>query len=197
MGHGAPGDIALGLETMAAQNRPALGRQKWDGGFGAALRTGRAGLGPRARGSRNPLRLARLATLGIVPELLLVEEQLLSRREHEVAATIDTFEDSIGKFHSVFPPGRRPSWDDSSASALFTRGRHCFVDSRNWTSTCRAAPGRSLWGVSSRRQPCEALRLRCAFMGNPVCSIAGMNGEPSGRNSRAENPYPGVAANIL
>jgi hypothetical protein len=47
----------------------------------------------------NSLRLARLATLGFVLELLIVEKQLLSGRKDEIRAAIDALENLVLEFH--------------------------------------------------------------------------------------------------
>jgi hypothetical protein len=49
------------------------------------------------------LRLALLAALGVVLELLIVEKQLLARGEHKFFAAINALQDSIGKFHGRLP----------------------------------------------------------------------------------------------
>jgi hypothetical protein len=50
--------------------------------------------------------------LGVVLELLIVEEELLACREHKLGAAVDTLQDSIGEFH-----GRLPSQGLSPKSA--------------------------------------------------------------------------------
>jgi hypothetical protein len=45
------------------------------------------------------LALAVLAAFGFVLELLVVEEQLFTRREHEIRATIDALQNLILVFH--------------------------------------------------------------------------------------------------
>jgi hypothetical protein len=51
--------------------------------------------------------------LGVVLELLVVEEELLACREYKLGAAVNTFEDSIGEFH-----GRLPSQGLSPKSAM-------------------------------------------------------------------------------
>jgi len=85
-----------------------LSREKWDGGLGAALGAGGAGLGPDAGHPRGALRLARLATFGFVAELLLVEEQLFSGGKDKLTAAVDTLQELVGKLHSRDPPRAGP-----------------------------------------------------------------------------------------
>jgi len=57
-----------------------------------------------ARRRTLPLGLARLAALGLVFEVLVMEEMLFSRCEYEIRAAIDAFEDAILKLgHIRFP----------------------------------------------------------------------------------------------
>src|SRR5208282_5964692 len=88
------------LKTLAAQHRPSLRRPERHRGFFPALRAVRPGLRlcvrmpARRRVRRGPqhrhsLALAVLAAFGFVLELLVVEEQLFARCEHEIRATID------------------------------------------------------------------------------------------------------------
>jgi len=51
----------------------------------------------------NALRLALLAALGVVRELLVVEENLLASREDKIGAAVYAFEYSIAVFHGRFP----------------------------------------------------------------------------------------------
>src|SRR5207302_2849861 len=90
--------LALVLEALAAEHRATLGRLKRNGGRDAALGTlrprlhtrdacggGVAGVGARSHGAS--ARLAGLAALGVVFELLVQEEQLFPGGEYELAAT--------------------------------------------------------------------------------------------------------------
>jgi len=45
------------------------------------------------------LALASLAAFGFVLELLVVEEKLFTRREHEIRATIDALQNLVLVFH--------------------------------------------------------------------------------------------------
>jgi hypothetical protein len=49
--------------------------------------------------NRNPLRLAALAPLGLVPELLIVEKQLLPGREDEIRAAVNALQHLVLEFH--------------------------------------------------------------------------------------------------
>ena len=91
------------LEAFPAQYRPPLRRPERNRSFFPALRAVspclrlgvRASLYPTMqRGCaehRHSFSLAVLASLRFVLELLVVEKQLFTRREHKVRATIDTF----------------------------------------------------------------------------------------------------------
>jgi hypothetical protein len=64
--------------------------------------------------SAGTLGLALLAVLGVVFELLIVEEDLFARREHKFGATVVAFQHSIGEFHDRLPRNRdirrNPPW---------------------------------------------------------------------------------------
>jgi hypothetical protein len=49
--------------------------------------------------NRNPLRLAALASLGFVPELLIVEKQLLPGRKDEIRAAVNALQHLVLEFH--------------------------------------------------------------------------------------------------
>jgi hypothetical protein len=87
------------LETVAAEYRTTLRRQERNGRLRPALRAGRARLRTHAGGAGSTFGLARLTSLRVIAELLLVEKQLLSRGKNKFPATIDTLQDFIGKFH--------------------------------------------------------------------------------------------------
>lgn len=72
-------------------------------GFGAALRTNCAGLGPNLLVAAHTLGFALFAALGIVFKLLIVEKNLLACGKHKLRAAVDTCEDAIGKFHGRLP----------------------------------------------------------------------------------------------
>jgi len=100
------------LEAFAAEDRTSLRRLKRDGGLFAAMRAARARLyfliavhGSRAHGS-NALGLARLAALGLVLELFVVEEKLFAGGEEKLRAAIDALEQPVLEFHVRSP---RPS----------------------------------------------------------------------------------------
>jgi hypothetical protein len=56
---------------------------------------------PRVCGSqnRNPLRLTVFASLGFVPELLIVEEQLLPGGKDEIRTAVNALQHLIPEFH--------------------------------------------------------------------------------------------------
>jgi len=91
------------LKTRPAKHWPALGRLKGDGGLHPAFRAGRPGFGANPRISTGALGFALFTTLGVVFELLIVEEELLTRRKDEVSAAVNTLEDSIREFHGRLP----------------------------------------------------------------------------------------------
>jgi hypothetical protein len=102
----------LGLEALAAEDGPALGRLEGHGRLNAALGALGASLGTgesccrwTASGRKadtGALGLARLAALGVVLELFIEEEELLSGGEDELAATVCARQKSVYKFHGRF-----------------------------------------------------------------------------------------------
>jgi hypothetical protein len=102
-----------GLEAFPAKHRASLGGPERHRGFPPALRTvgGRLDLAVAARSALLALPLARLAALRLVPEVLIGEELLFSRRKHKIRVTIDALEYSILKlWHlpgSCLPSGYR------------------------------------------------------------------------------------------
>jgi hypothetical protein len=88
-----------GLEAFPAKYRASLGGPERHRGFPSALRTvgRRLYLAVAARSAFLALPLARFAALGLVPEVLIGEELLFSRRKHKIRITIDTLEYSILK----------------------------------------------------------------------------------------------------
>ena len=97
------------LETLAAEYGTSLRRLERHGRFFAAAGARRPGLylvvrvapalaGGRAKG-RCPLRFARLATLGLVLELFVVEEELLAGGKNEIGPAVNAFESLILEFH--------------------------------------------------------------------------------------------------
>jgi hypothetical protein len=56
---------------------------------------------PHVSGSqhRNPLRFAVLAPLGFVPELLVVEKQLLPGREYKIRPAVNALQHLVLEFH--------------------------------------------------------------------------------------------------
>ena len=86
-------------EALTAINRTALGRFKGNSGFPPTLRTDGCCLRPLRAGTCRSLSLglARLAALGFIFEILVVEEVLLSRRKNKLCPAIRAFDDSIRK----------------------------------------------------------------------------------------------------
>jgi len=89
-------------ETFPAVHRPSLSRLEGDGGFTATLRARGHGFGlgetSPTPGGTLALRLTRLAALGLVLEILVVEEVLFSRCEDEICSAIDALEDAVLEF---------------------------------------------------------------------------------------------------
>ena len=98
------------LETLPAKYWPALCRLERNSRFLAASRTIGAGLDLGVTGSRSsahacgPFGLARLAALGLVLELFVVEEELFPGSEDEIAAAIDTLQNLVLEFHGELLP---------------------------------------------------------------------------------------------
>ena len=75
-----------------------------------ARRTGSrwCGLWAELGGPCGALGLTRLAALGVVAELLLLEEELLAGGEDEIAAAVDALEDFVGQLHLRVLPDPTP-----------------------------------------------------------------------------------------
>ena len=87
-------------EAFPAVYRPALSRLKRHCRLPAALGARRHGLRfGKARPARRSLAfgLTRFATLGLVLEVLIVEEVLFSRCEYEICSAVYAFEDAVLK----------------------------------------------------------------------------------------------------
>jgi hypothetical protein len=78
------------LEADAAEHRSTLSGLKRNGGFFAAVRAFGSGFGAYPRSSPDTLGLARLAALGIVLKLFIVEEELFTGGEDEFRAAVNT-----------------------------------------------------------------------------------------------------------
>src|SRR5664280_250713 len=107
----SPGGRRDGLtaqEALAAINRPALSRLERHRGFPAALGAGGHGLRFGETRSRRslPFGLTSLAALGLVLEILVVEEVLFSRCENEICFAIHAFKDAILKLRHRYPAPR-------------------------------------------------------------------------------------------
>ena len=92
---GARANCPTLLEAFAAENWTSLRRLKGHGSFFAAVRAGRARLNlliSVCRSStycRCPLGFAGFTALGLVLELLIVEEELFASREEKLRAAVD------------------------------------------------------------------------------------------------------------
>src|SRR5690348_4699453 len=85
-----------GQETFPAVDGPPLGGLERDRRFPAALRTRGHGLGFGIAARRSlALGLTRLAALGLVLEILVVEEVLFSRCEYKICSAIYALEDAV------------------------------------------------------------------------------------------------------
>jgi hypothetical protein len=94
---------ALLLEALATEYRSSLGRLERHSGLLAAIRAGGAGFRAHRRSPGGALRFAKLASLRIIPELLVVKEKLLTGGEYEFIPAIDTLENLIYELHLAFP----------------------------------------------------------------------------------------------
>src|SRR5664279_22803 len=92
-------DALTAQEALAAENRPALSRLERHRGFPAALGAGGRGLRFGETRSRRslPFGLTSLAALGLVLEVLVVEEVLFSRCENEICFAVHILKDAILK----------------------------------------------------------------------------------------------------
>jgi hypothetical protein len=94
------------LETRPAQNRPSLGRPERNRCLHPARRAVRSCFRPYPWTAIGALGLALLAVLGIVLEILVMEEELLACSKDEFGAAINTFQDLIREFHGRLPRRR-------------------------------------------------------------------------------------------
>ncbi|MCU1285824.1 MAG: hypothetical protein JWO13_2174 [Acidobacteriales bacterium] len=102
------------LETFAAQYRTTLRRLERDSGFFAASGTGCARfhflveIAPASAGTMShigcALRLAVLATLRLVFELFIVEEELFACGKNEIVTAIHALQASVLEFHFPHHP---------------------------------------------------------------------------------------------
>ncbi len=108
------------LEAFAAEHRASLRWLERDGGLFSAMRAVGARLHflvavDRTRAYRSDaFGLARLAALGLIPELLVVEEELFAGGEEKLRAAIDALEQPVLEFHVRSP---RPSCELRGSSA--------------------------------------------------------------------------------
>ena len=93
-------------EAFPAIHRASLGWFERNRSLPATLGAFRGGFGLRETGTGRTLALGltNLTALGLIPEILVVEEVLFSRREYEIRATIHAFENAVLKLrHGLFP----------------------------------------------------------------------------------------------
>jgi len=93
-------------EALPAKDRTPLGGLEGNCGLPAALRTGGHGFHfGEAPGTRTlALVLAGFAALGLILEVLVMEEMLFSRGENKIGATIHALEDAVLKFWHISGP---------------------------------------------------------------------------------------------
>jgi hypothetical protein len=96
----------LFLEATAAQHRSALGWFEGDCRLCSALRTRGPGFGTNLLISANALGLALFASLRVVLELFVVEENLLASSKNKLGAAVNARQYSIGEFHDRLPRNR-------------------------------------------------------------------------------------------
>ena len=94
------------LEAAPAQHRPALSGFERNRSLRPAHRTGNTSLGTDPLAPPRAFCFALLAALGVVLELFVVEEELLSCRKNKVGAAVDALKYSIREFHDRFPRNR-------------------------------------------------------------------------------------------
>ena len=97
------------MEALPAEHRTSLRRLKGDSGLLAAVGATRACFHflvrvrrSRAHG-RRALCLTRLAALGFVLELFVVEEELFASREEKFRAAVDALQHPVLEFHVISP----------------------------------------------------------------------------------------------
>jgi len=111
----------LSLKALAAKHRTPLRRLKRHGCFQAAIRTGGACFRPHRSSPGGALRLAKLASLGIISELLVVKEKLLTCGEYELIPAIHTLENLIDELHNPRSPAALQSYRSNSTEPPYSR----------------------------------------------------------------------------
>ncbi len=96
-------DNPFSLKAFAAEHRPSLCRLKRYSRLMTAIRAGRTRFRPHCRPARCPLRFAKLAPLGIVPELLVMKEKLFPCGKYKFISAIHALENLIDELHLTFP----------------------------------------------------------------------------------------------
>src|SRR6185437_8591162 len=100
------GGLPLFAETFATEDWPTLRWAEGDRSLLAALRAHRVGLDPgvtralRCANHGETFGLTGLTAFGFVAKLLVVEEQLFTRGENKVRATIYTLQRPVLEFHA-------------------------------------------------------------------------------------------------
>lgn len=128
-------------KAIAAKNGTALSWPEGDRGFPSALRTVGHGLGTLMAGSRSslPLAFTRLATLGFVLKVLIVEKVLLSSGKNEIRPTVGAFQRSVLKLHRLplLPAIRAPRpCPESVEYCVYSTSRRLFFRLRLRASAC-------------------------------------------------------------
>src|SRR4029079_6529325 len=106
-----------GLEALLAVDGPSLRGLEGDGRLLAALRAGGRGLDPLARRMIHAgvaLRLAVLAALGLVLEVLVRVEELLAGGPYEGLVALDAQQTLVSELHGHLPslePNRCRAWN--------------------------------------------------------------------------------------
>src|SRR5260370_6219228 len=100
------------LEALLAVDGPSLGRLEGARGLLPTLRAGRHRLDPlpgRLAHPGVPLRLALIATLGLVLEFLVVVEELFARGPDEALMARDAHQSLVSVLHGLSSSGLRPA----------------------------------------------------------------------------------------
>ena len=144
------------LEAFAAKYWTALRRFEGHSSFFAAMGTGGASFDflIRVRRSRSDSRctlcFAGLAALGLVLELLVVEEKLFARREEKLRAAVYALQQPVLEFHE------KPPFSREIARIPLPRGYRAKFDSRDLFPTSGSALHSLRNGVHPKLYDCEA-----------------------------------------
>ncbi len=92
------------MEAGSAEYGPSLRGLKGNGGFRGALRTDGPGFcTDTVAGSGHALDFALFAPLGIVLELFIVKEELLTGGKNEIVTAVRTFQNLVDEIHYASP----------------------------------------------------------------------------------------------